>query len=105
MNEENLEEQQALEGQDQDAYAPPRGPRARTSQAKKARNEPQTVLVFRDQHQREIQNYAIVDGMIWNFTAARTEKIPLAAIDIPATIRANDDRGVDFRLPSDGEGQ
>lgn len=104
MNEENLEQQQALEGQDQDAYAPPRGPRAEPAR-EEARNEPQTVLVFRDQHQREIQNYAIADGLIWNFTAARTEKIPLAVIDIPATIRANDDRGVDFRLPIDGEGQ
>lgn len=103
MNQENLDEQQAL--QDQDAYAQPRrGPRAQPA-VEEARNEPQTVLVFRDQHQREIQNYAIVDGLIWNFTAARTEKIPLAVIDIPATIKANDDRGVDFRLPSDGEGQ
>ncbi|MFZ0478285.1 MAG: hypothetical protein WAL71_03975 [Terriglobales bacterium] len=103
MNQDNLDEQQTL--QDQDAYAQPmRGPRGQSAR-EEARNEPQTVLVFRDQHQREIQNYAIADGLIWNFTTARTEKIPLAVIDIPATIKANDDRGVDFRLPSDGEGQ
>jgi len=49
-------------------------------------------VVFRDQHQREIQNYAIADGLIWNFTTARTEKIPLAVIDIPPRLKRNDDR-------------
>jgi hypothetical protein len=107
MNEENLEEQQMLGEQDQDAYARPM-PRPRSAQPVSdphARNDPATVLVFRNGQQREIQNYAIVDGLLWNFTPARTEKIPLAVLDIQATIKANDDRGVDFRLPSSGEGQ
>jgi len=107
MNEENLEEQQMLREQDQDAYARPM-PRPRASQPvseQHTRNDPATVLVFRNGQQREIQNYAIVDGLLWNFTPARTEKIPLAVLDIQATIKANDDRGVDFRLPSTGEGQ
>ena len=59
----------------------------------------------RRKQQREIQNYAIVDGMLWNFTGSRTERIPLAVLDIPATVRANDIRGVDFHLPGTGEGQ
>ncbi|MGB9235226.1 MAG: hypothetical protein WCC04_12500 [Terriglobales bacterium] len=107
MNEENLEEQQMLQQQDQDAYAQrrpvPRDPQP--SRQETARNDPATVLVFRNGSQREIQNYAIVDGMLFNFTAARTERIPLAVLDIPATVKANDDRGVDFRLPGTGEGQ
>ena len=93
--------------QDQDAYARPM-PRPRASQPVSephAQNEPATVLVFRNGQQREIQNYAIVDGLLWNFTPSRTEKIPLAVLDIQATIKANDDRGVDFRLPGTGEGQ
>ena len=110
MNEENLEEQRMLRQEeqdgDQDIYASrPQARAAQPSKEEHAQNDPATVLIFRDQHQREIQNYAITDGILWNFTAARTEKIPLSTIDIPATVKANDDRGVDFHLPGTGEGQ
>jgi hypothetical protein len=106
MNAENLDEQRMLREQDQDAYAPRSYSRpAQAREESSLRNDPATVLVFRDQHQREIQNYAIVGGMLWNFMPQRTEKISLAALDIPATIKANDDRGVDFRLPRPGAGQ
>ena len=106
MNEQNLEEQQRLRQQDQDAYAQPMS-RPRDVQPTKqepAQTESATLLVFRNGSQREIHNYAIVDGMLFNFTASRTEKIPLAILDIPATVKANDDRGVDFHLPGTGEG-
>lgn len=101
MNQQNLEEQDWLRqqnSQDQDAYARPPRP-AQPAAESQVQNDPATVLVFRDQQQREIHNYAIADGILYNFTAARTEKIPLAVIDIPATIKANDDRGVEFHLP------
>ena len=103
MNQQNLEEQDWLrqrdrEYQDQASYAPPPRTAQPTAQSQ-PENDPATVLVFRDQHQREIHNYAIADGILYNFTAARTEKIPLAVIDIPATVKANDDRGVEFHLP------
>jgi hypothetical protein len=29
----------------------------------------------------------------------RTQKIALGDLDVPATIKANDDRGVEFQLP------
>src|SRR5437879_682973 len=66
---------------------------------------PGTVLVFRDQHKLEVQNYAIVGQTLWNFTGQRTQKIPLAELDLTATAKANDERGVDFRVPGAGEGQ
>lgn len=106
MNQENLQEQQMLREQDQDLYARPMNrPRDTQSHDERAQTEPATLLIFRDQHQREIHNYAIVDGLLWNFTPQRIEKIPLAILDIPATIKANEDRGVDFRLPRSSEGQ
>jgi len=106
MNEQNLEEQQMLREQDQNPYARrPFPPRAQPVRQEQARNDPPTVLVYRNEQHREIQNYAIADGILWNFAASKTEKIPLAIIDIPATIKANDDRGVDFRVPVPGEGQ
>ncbi len=107
MNQENLEEQQALRDQDQDAYAQARPMRrqAEPAASKETDNDPATVLVYRDQHQREVRNYAIVDDLIYVFTPQRTERVPLSVIDVPATVRANQDRGVDFRLPGVSEGQ
>jgi hypothetical protein len=58
-----------------------------------------TVLVFRDQHREEVQNYAIVGETLWTFAPQQTRKISLDDIDIPATQKANGDRGVDFRIP------
>jgi hypothetical protein len=106
MNQQNLEEQRMRREQDQDIYAherssdpPMRGDVQTQSFA------PSTVLVFRDQHQQEVQNYAIVGQTLWAFAPQRTQKIPLADLDIAATQKANDDRGVDFHVPIEGQGQ
>jgi hypothetical protein len=103
MNQQSLEEQRLREQGDQDAYArsapPPPREKERTDAA------PATVLVFRDQHEQEVQNYAIVGQTLWNFAPQHTQKIPLSDLDLPATTKANDERGVDFRLPGAREGQ
>src|SRR5580704_2715236 len=103
MNEQSLEEQRQREQGDKDVYvrlAPPPPREKERTEAVAA-----TVLVFRDQHKQEVQNYAIVGPTLWNFAAERTEKIPLSDLDLPATTKANDERGVDFRLPGAPEGQ
>ncbi|MGD0569651.1 MAG: hypothetical protein ABSA78_14725 [Candidatus Sulfotelmatobacter sp.] len=108
MNQQNLAEQQMRQQADQDAYAqssptPPRHePRAEEERTVAA---PATVLVFRDQHKQEVQNYAIVGQTLWVFAPERTQKIPLTELDLPATTKANDDRGVDFHVPGAHEGQ
>jgi hypothetical protein len=107
MNQQSLEEQSVRRQVDQDFYArsatPPRrdNERAETSEAIVSA----TVLVFRDQHKQEVQNYAIVGQTLWNFAPQHTQKIPLSDLDLPATTKANDERGVDFRLPGAHEGQ
>lgn len=58
-----------------------------------------TQLVFRDKHSQEVQNYAIVGQTFWIFDQQRTTRVPLSDLDIPATVKANDARGVDFELP------
>ena len=58
-----------------------------------------TLLVFRDKHTQEVQNYAIVGGTLWIFSEQRATKLPLSWLDIEATTKANDDRGVNFQLP------
>jgi hypothetical protein len=101
MNAQSLDEQRMRDQGNQDVYArsaPPSHQPERTNPAAA------TVLVFRDQHQQEIQNYAIVGQTLWNFSPQRTEKIPLSQLDLAATIKANDARGVDFRLPASNQG-
>jgi hypothetical protein len=58
-----------------------------------------TLLVFRDKHTQEVQNYAIVGGTVWIFSEQRATKLPLSWLDIEATTKANDDRGVNFQVP------
>jgi hypothetical protein len=58
-----------------------------------------TLLVFLDKHTQEVQNYGVVGDTLWIFTEQRATKLPLAWLDIDATIKANEDRGVDFLVP------
>jgi hypothetical protein len=62
--------------------------------------QPATVLIFKDGHQSEVQNYAIVGETLFDFTDGRSHKIRLDDLDLPATRKANDDRGVDFQVPA-----
>jgi hypothetical protein len=61
--------------------------------------QPSTVLVFKDGHQFDVLNYAIVGDTLFDFADGRTKKILLADLDLPATRKANDDNGVDFQIP------
>jgi hypothetical protein len=58
-----------------------------------------TLLVFRDKHTQEVGNYAIVGGTLWIFSEQRATKLPLSWLDLEATAKANDDRGVNFQVP------
>jgi hypothetical protein len=58
-----------------------------------------TLLIFRDKHTQEVQNYAVVGGTLWIFGEQRATKFPLSSLDVDATTKANDERGVDFQVP------
>jgi hypothetical protein len=63
------------------------------------------ILVYRDGHSEELSSYSIIEGSIhtksnyWA-TGVWTRDIPVADLDIPATLRQNEERGVNFELPS-----
>ena len=109
MDQQSLAEQRMLrqeeEEGDQDAYASPRRSQPAQESSNPAPIIPATILVFRDQHKQDVQNYAIVGQTLWDFESQRTQKIPLSDLDVQATIKANDDRGVTFRVPNPPEGQ
>jgi hypothetical protein len=58
-----------------------------------------TTLVFRDGHQLEIHNYAIVGSTVWIFNERTAKKVALGDLDLEATKRVNADRGIMFVLP------
>ena len=58
-----------------------------------------TVLIYKDGHQLELQNYAIVGQTLYDLTPGHPRKIALADLDLDATQKLNDDRGVSFQLP------
>lgn len=58
-----------------------------------------TVLVYRDGHQSDVLNYAIQGQTLWVFSDQSTKRIPLADLNLDATRKVNEDRGVNFILP------
>ena len=61
------------------------------------------MLVFKDGHQLEVQNYAVIGDTLYDLTPGRHHKILLADLDLTSTTKQNDDRGIDFRLPPQPE--
>jgi hypothetical protein len=63
------------------------------------------VLIFRDGHHEQVREYTVVDGAIYTHGDYWTDgywnkKILLSAIDVPATLAANQASGSHFALPS-----
>ena len=58
-----------------------------------------TVLVFKDGHQLEVENYAIVGTTLYDLTEGHRRKVSLGDLDLTATSQQNDDRGIDFNIP------
>ena len=88
---ESLREEQASR---QDLH-----PHAVTPQAAVQEEPVPTILVYRDGHQGEVQNYAILGRTLWVFAGQTTRRISLADLDLQATEKLNDERGVDFISP------
>lgn len=73
---------------------------AAAAQPEQLPEQPSTVLVFKDGHQLEISNYAIVDTTLYDLGGGRTHKVALTELDLASTVKENNQRGVDFRLPN-----
>jgi hypothetical protein len=58
------------------------------------------VLVFLDKRIQEIKNYAVINETLVVFDGTRSKRIPLADVDLAATMKLNDERGVDFQIPN-----
>lgn len=84
-------------------------PRARVAHAAPAADPPiasdpeppqqPTLLVFKDGHTQQVDNYAIVGPTLFDLTPGHPRRIALTALDLDATRKQNDDHGVVFQLP------
>ena len=63
-----------------------------------------TTLVFKDGHQVEVENYAIVGQTLYDLTSGHPRKVALASLDLEATEKENDDRGIVFQVPPSSRG-
>ena len=66
---------------------------------------PPAVLVFHDGRKEEVSEYTIMSGTIYSkadywTTGSWTRKIQIADLDVPATLKINQERGLKFVLPA-----
>ena len=69
------------------------------------RELPPAVLVFRDGRTEEVSSYTIMSGTIYSradywTSGSWTRKIQIADLDVPATLKLNQGRGLNFVLPA-----
>jgi hypothetical protein len=94
----NLSEEVAsLRMEEQSRY--PVRPQERQPEPKHEEQKP-TVLVFHDKHILEVRNYAIVGQTLWVLSQRKAKKISVSDLDLAATARLNEERGVQFQAPT-----
>jgi len=86
------------EERDTATLQPPSPPPRVQTPAQATTAELPTILVYPDKHIEEVKNYAIVGEVLWIF-GDHVKKIPLMDIDLAATSKLNDERGVYFEVP------
>lgn len=92
--------EQRLDRLYEERSAPPHEAQAQPERQPKVETSKPAVLVYKDGHRQEVQNYAIIGQTIWVLNEQQARKVPLSALDLNATRKANEDRDVEFALPN-----
>jgi len=61
---------------------------------------PPTVIVFKDGHQLEVSNYAIVGNTLFDLTPGHSRRVALADLNLDSTRQQNEENGIVFQLPA-----
>lgn len=95
------DEVERLRDEQQEArYAPPAPPTpSEAPTARPATPSQPTTLIFRNGQSQQVQNYAIAGQTLWIFGEQRAWRHPLLDLDIVATQKANEEQGIEFRVP------
>jgi hypothetical protein len=62
-------------------------------------DSPTAVFIFKDGRKLETRNFAIMGTTLYDFSSNSLKKVPLADLDKQATLKENDDRGIQIKLP------
>lgn len=91
------------------SYVPPVKDAAPAHTAERMREEapavepdpplPPTLLVFKDGRSVEVANYAILGPTLFDLSPGHRHKFAIRDLDLEATRKQNDERGVTFQLP------
>ena len=104
-----LSEKASAGGQSAPDYSEKSTPRSSSPARKLAVQPPRelapAVLVFRDGRKEEVSSYTIMSGTIYSkadywSSGSWTRKIQIADLDVPATLKLNQERGLKFVLPA-----
>ncbi|MGE5325303.1 MAG: hypothetical protein ACM3SW_20715 [Actinomycetota bacterium] len=76
-----------------------RSEEATPAPARKEDSGPATVFIFKDGHQVETRNFAIMGDTLYDFSTSILRKVQLSDLDKDKTIQANEDRGITVKLP------
>lgn len=82
-----------------DVPTPPSVQRADDPAADPEPPQEPTLLIFKDGRKLELRNYAIIGATLFDLTPGHARKVALADLDLEATRKQNDDRGVTFQIP------
>jgi hypothetical protein len=63
------------------------------------------IVVFLDGRTQQAKNYAIARETLWLLGDDHVKKVPLADVDLAATGKLNDERGLDFQVPGPEAGR
>ena len=104
MNEINRladEVQQLREERDSQSAPPQPAPQPQQqSKLQQPSEDLPVILVFLDKRIQEVKSYAVANETLFVLDGNRRKKYPLADIDLAATMKLNDERGVDFEVPN-----
>jgi hypothetical protein len=98
----NMQRQQGQAGQQQQQGPQQRGSmlRQQMGTARPEREQPATALVFKDGRRVDVHNYVIAKNTLTILDGGMRQHFALSQLDIPATQKANEDRGVTFKAPT-----
>lgn len=83
--------------------SPPREEREEAPPRAAAKPEPPpppTIVVLRSGEKLELSDYALTGDTLYDVHGGRAKKIAVSDIDLPATVRVNEERGLEFTLPN-----
>lgn len=58
--------------------------------------QPPVAVVLKNGQRLSVQSYAVMNGMLWDFSRQPVRKIPVSSIDVPESVKASEANGTEF---------